>query len=312
MVALAPCQSRPRSIRKETCGKTASSNIPMAAPIPHRHRIRKLFIWVNWATGQYHYAVAVSSKREPPPDKPVASLTVFTQSLPRSATDLLLITFTHTLSLEIHLGGHFGKFPYLGPFNSPIPIFSARKPIEDQLAKIASLSSQHKLPREGLRRCKETETGISNDADAFKGHQRSHYVSEICGKAKRIFVHHFCEIIGQLFEIDFPEFQIQVVLKQSLDYGSDSFRVYSRLQEIQIQNVLAESVNVAADNMKKRIDHLRLQLRGDSPDHAEVKESEMTTVHYQQISRMWISMKEAVFQQLFQVSAHQQSIYFYG
>src|SRR6266540_6641744 len=143
-----------------------------------------------------------SHHRETPPDKPVSSLSVFTQSLPRSATDLLLITFTHTLSLEIHLGGHFGKFPYLGPSNSPIPIFSARKPIEHQLAKIASLSSQHKLPREGLRRCKETETGISNDADAFKGHQRSHYVSEICGKAKRIFVHHFCEIIGQLFEID--------------------------------------------------------------------------------------------------------------
>src|SRR6266498_1380588 len=61
MVALAPCQSRPRSIRKETCGRAASSNIPMAAPTPHRHRIRGLFIWLNWATGQYHYGPVCGS-----------------------------------------------------------------------------------------------------------------------------------------------------------------------------------------------------------------------------------------------------------
>src|SRR6266496_4008355 len=163
---------------------------------------------------------------------------------------------------------------------------------------MASLPTQHELPRKRFGGFKETETGISHDPDAFKGHQRPHDVSEIGGKTKRIFVHHFCEIISQLFEINLPEFQIQVVLEQPLDYGSDGFGVHPRLQKIQIKNVLTKSMNVAADNMKERIDHLRLQFRGDTPDHAKVKKSEMTAVHHQQIAWMWISVKEAVFQQL--------------
>src|SRR6185295_3314417 len=37
----------------------------------------------------------------------------------------------------------------------------------------------------------------------------------------------------------------------------------------------------------------------------------MTAVHHEQIARMWISMKETIFEQLFQIRSNQQSIDFH-
>ena len=68
---------------------------------------------------------------------------------------------------------------------------------------------------------------------------------------------------------------------------------------------------VASHDMEKSVDHLRLQLRSNTTNHAEVEKGQVPTIHHQQISGVRIGMKKSVFKQLLQISAHQQAIYFY-
>src|SRR5262249_13040684 len=118
-------------------------------------------------------------------------------------------------------------------------------------------------------------------------------------------VDHFGEIVSQLLEVHFAQFEIQIVGKETLHHRPHSFRIDSWFQEVQIDDVLTQPLHVTTDHVKERIDHLRLQFRIDPPDHPEVKERQMTAIHYEQIPRMRIRMKETVFEQLLEITANQ-------
>src|SRR4029079_10576743 len=100
---------------------------------------------------------------------------------------------------------------------------------------------------------------------------------------ERILVHHFRQIVSQLFEVHFAEFQVQIMREQTLDHGPDRLRIDTRFQEVEIDDVLGQAVHVATDYVKERIDHLRLKFRIDPSDHTEVEEREMTAVHDEQV-----------------------------
>src|SRR6185369_4344832 len=111
-------------------------------------------------------------------------------------------------------------------------------------------------------------------------------------------------------EVHFPELQVEIVCEQTLNHRPHSLRIHARLQEVEIDDVLTEPVNVTRDHVEERVDHLRLQLRTDASDHAEVEESKMPAVHHQQIAGMRIGVKETVLQQLLEVRADQHAIDF--
>src|SRR5262249_32960186 len=97
--------------------------------------------------------------------------------------------------------------------------------------------------------------------DALECHQSSHDIREVGRQAERILVDHFCEIICKFFEVDVPEFEIQVALEKSLDNRSDSFGINSRLQKVEIDDVLTETVHITPNDVEERVDHLGLELR---------------------------------------------------
>ena len=46
------------------------------------------------------------------------------------------------------------------------------------------------------------------------------------------------------------------------------------LKKIEFDQVLGDAGGIFADDVKKRVDHLRLKLRRDAADHSEIKERE--------------------------------------
>src|SRR6266496_687223 len=186
----------------------------------------------------------------------------------------------HQSRAQIHFRSHLREFPDLAPFDPAVAVLAPRQLVDNELAKVFAFPSQHELFRERLSSLEKAELRIGDNANAFERHQGTHNIREVCRQAERIFVHHFREIIGQLFEIHFAEFEIQVVLKQPFDYRPYSLRIDSRFQEIQVDNVLSQTMHVFANYMKEGINHLRLQLRHDATDHAEIEERQMATVHY--------------------------------
>src|SRR6185503_20071481 len=141
---------------------------------------------------------------------------------------------------------------------------------------------------------KETKPRISNHADTFERHQRAHNVSEIRRQAERIFVNHFREIVSQLFEVHFSKLEIEIVREETLHHRTHRLRINTRLEEIQVDDVLAQSLHVARDHVEEGIDHLRLKLRTDPSHHSEIEERKMPAVHNKKIARMWIGVKETV------------------
>ncbi len=79
-------------------------------------------------------------------------------------------------------------------------------------------------------------------------------------------------------------------------------------EEIELDQVLRDAGRILADDVEKRIDHLRLQLRRDAADHAEIEKCEPTVVHHEQIAGMRIGVKKAVFEQLLQIGFDQQPV----
>jgi hypothetical protein len=63
--------------------------------------------------------------------------------------------------------------------------------------------------------------------------------------------------------------------------------------------------------VEKCVNHFRLQLRRDAPDHSEIEKRESSVRHHQKISRMRVGVKKSVFEKLFQISANQQTIDFF-
>ena len=61
--------------------------------------------------------------------------------------------------------------------------------------------------------------------------------------------------------------------------------IRSRLEKIEVDQVLCDARRIFADDMKERIDHLRLQLGRDAADHAEIEECEASVGHHKQIAR---------------------------
>src|SRR5688500_7403810 len=113
-----------------------------------------------------------------------------------------------------------------------------------------------------------------------------------------ILVHHFGEIVSQLFEVYLAKLQIQIMREQTFNHGPDCFRIDTRLEEVEINYVLPQPVHASTDNVEERVDHLRLEVRVDPSDHAEIEKRDMTAIHHQQVSGMWIRVKKAVFKQL--------------
>jgi hypothetical protein len=95
------------------------------------------------------------------------------------------------LTLKIHPGRHLGKLPDFGPLDPAIAVFSSAQLVEQQLAKPATLTPQHKLLCVRFCRLKEAELRIGDNPDAFERHQRSHHVGKVCRKAERILVDYF-------------------------------------------------------------------------------------------------------------------------
>ena len=54
-------------------------------------------------------------------------------------------------------------------------------------------------------------------------------------------------------------------------------------------------MNIATDDMEKRVNHLRLQTRRNATDHSKIEKRQVTTVHHEQVTRMRICMEEAIF-----------------
>src|ERR1043166_1612568 len=117
-----------------------------------------------------------------------------------------------SLALKVHLRGHLGEFPSARPFDTTT-VLASRQFVENQLAKITALASQHKLFRKRLGSFEEAKLRISNNADAFERHQRAHDVSEVCRQPERILINHFRQVISQLFKLHLPELEIQINFK---------------------------------------------------------------------------------------------------
>src|SRR5205085_9193519 len=79
-------------------------------------------------------------------------------------------------------------------------------------------------------------------------------------------------------------------------------------EKSQTYQITHNCLHVAIVEMKKRIDHLLLQLVRDAPDHAEIKHRQLPIRHHQEIPRMRVGMKETVFEQLLEVSAIDQFV----
>ena len=133
------------------------------------------------------------------------------------------------LSLEIHVRRHLGQLPNLAPLNPVTAVLTAGELVEDQLAKQASLTLEHKLFCIGLRGFEEAKLRIGDDTDSFQSHQRPHNVREIRRQTEGIFIHHLSEVVSQLFEVHLTQLQIQIVFEESLYDGTNCFRIDARL-----------------------------------------------------------------------------------
>src|SRR4030095_3373700 len=128
--------------------------------------------------------------------------------------------------------------------------------IKNQFAEHFAFATQHKLASIRLRRFKEAEAGIRGDSNPFQRHQSPHDVGKVRRESERIFVDDFGQFVSKLFKVYFAQSEVDVVFEESLNDRSDSFRIDSRLKEVQANDVLPQSFYVASHNVKKRINHL--------------------------------------------------------
>src|SRR5262249_46040647 len=134
-------------------------------------------------------------------------------------------------------------------------------------------------------------------SDTLQGHHRADNVSKARRNLERELIDHVGHVEHQFLEVHIAQAYAQVTIEQPFNYGFESGFIFGReLNKAEPDHIVHHAVNISLDHVEKRVNQISWHLHIKWPDHSEVEECQAAVCHYPKISRVRISMKEAIFQ----------------
>src|SRR5262245_18022524 len=235
------------------------------------------------------------------------------QSNPRSLDSSILCCETVSFcqrgdpALVSHFDRDLRQLPHLVPLD--FLILAVNQLLDQHVAELTAFAFEHEFLGVRFGHIKEAEIRVERQADAFESHDRAHHVCEIRRDRERIFVNHIGQLVGQLSEADFAQFQVQIIREELFDHHSYGVTVNCLGEEVEVDHVLSQPFHIALDDVEEGVNHQALHLRRDAPDHPEIEEGQSPVVHQPQIPRMRIGVEKSVFEELLEIGPRNQLDY---